>query len=136
MVKPCGSRGRVYGRFENPSSHRGGGNYFETHIHNSQGFAIGENITQNINVANDFGTAINQLLTGVERSTSLSMVEKITLTGEIKMLEQLGGVEKTDEVINAADAKITAITPVLSTTADLVSLGVVVIPIIKAAFGL
>jgi hypothetical protein len=52
------------------------------------------------------------------------------------MVHQLAHMEKTQEVIDTASTKIDSINSVVSSTADIVSLGVVVIPIVRAFFGL
>lgn len=127
------------GEVQNPSSNRTGGfNYFETHINNVQGgVAVGDGITQYISVNNNqFNDAINKLLLGVEDSTELSQVKKMTLAADIRTIQQLGEMEKTPDVMEAANSKIESVNSILSSTADMVSLGMVVIPIIRACFGI
>lgn len=124
---------------EDPSSNRTGSfNYFETHISQVQGgVAVGQGITQHITTTNNqFNEAINKLLLGVESSIDLSPVKKVGLVADIRTIQQLGEMEKKPEVIQEANSKIDSVTSVLSSTADLVSLGMVVIPIIRACFGI
>jgi len=124
---------------QNPSSNRMAGfNYFETHINNVHGgVAVGEAITQHITVNNNqFNEAINKLLFAVENSTELSPVKKIDVLSDIRTIQQLSQMEKTPEVLEVANSKIELVSSVLSSTADMVSLGMVVIPIIRACFGI
>jgi hypothetical protein len=94
------------------------------------------NTQTQIVIGSDFEQAIKKLLTGIEQSDSLPPLQKIRTRGDIQTLNELALMEKTPEVVKEADTRVTAIQSVLSTTADLVSLGMVVIPIIRAAFGL
>ncbi len=125
---------------ENPGGDRAAAVKYETHFHApfQGGFNQGPGGTQNIsiqNIKNEFDDAIYQLLSGVEGSTQLSPVQKMTLAGDIKTIQQLGQIEKTSEVTEAARSKIDAVNAVVSATADMVSLGMVVIPIVRAWFG-
>ena len=60
----------------------------------------------------------------------------MTLAGDIKTIQQLGQIEKTPEVLAAANSKIDTVSSVISSTADIVSLGMVIIPIIRTWFGI
>jgi hypothetical protein len=60
---------------------------------------------------------------------------KLQASGRIRMTTAVARVEKTPEIATEAESRIAGIQTVLSTTADLVSLGMVVIPILRAAFG-
>jgi hypothetical protein len=93
------------------------------------------NTQTTIVVGSDFEQAIRQLLAGIEQSQLLTPLQKIKARGDVQTVNDLAGVEKTPEVVAEADTRISAIQAVLSTTADLVSLGMVVIPILRAAFG-
>ena len=94
------------------------------------------NTQTNIVIGSDFEQAIKQLLTGIEQSQTLAPIQKIRTKGDIQTLNELALMEKTPEIIEEAETRVTAIQSVLSTTADLVSLGTVVIPIVRAAFGI
>jgi hypothetical protein len=122
---------------ENPGGDRAVGIKYETHFHRDfqGGYIQGPGGTQHIVIKNEFDNAIYKLLQGVETSTELSSVQKMTLAGDIKTVQQLGQIEKSSEVIEAANSKIEAVNSVLSSTADMVSLGMGVIPIIRAWFG-
>jgi Mn-dependent DtxR family transcriptional regulator len=98
----------------------------------------GTDFSQYVTVHNktEFDEAIDKLLKAVDTSKDISIVQKVTVTNDIKTLQQLGQVEQTPEVIEAASGKIEFINSVVSSTADLVSLGMVIIPIIRAFFGL
>ena len=108
------------------------------HIHNNYApVAQGSHFTQNVTqIVNEFESAIHNLQKAVEDSKELSTVQKMTLRNDIDMVQQLAQIEKTPEVIETASSKIEFINSVVSSTADMVSLGLVVIPIIKAFFGL
>lgn len=93
------------------------------------------NTQNNIVVSSDFERAIKQLLAGIEQSQSLSPLQKIRARADVQTVNDLARVEKTPEVVAEAESRIVGIQTVLSTTADLVSLGMVVIPILRAAFG-
>ena len=125
---------------ENPSGDRAVGVKYETHFHApfQGGFNQGPGGTQNINIQNiknELDDAIYRLLKGVEESTQLSPVQKMTLAADIKTIQQLGQMEQTPELLVAANSKIDAVSSVISSTADMVSLGMVIIPIVKAWFG-
>jgi hypothetical protein len=135
QLTPAGVR-----EVENPGGDRAVGVKYETHFHApfQGGFNQGPGGTQNIsiqNVKNEFDDAIDRLLSGVKGSAHLSPVQKMTLAGDITTIQQLGQIDKTPEVVEAARSKIDAVTAVLSSTADMVSLGMVVIPIVRAGFG-
>jgi hypothetical protein len=94
------------------------------------------NTQTSIVINSDFEQAIKQLLAGVEQSQALAPIQKLKTKGDIQTLNELALMEKTPEVIEEAETRVTAIQSVLSTTADLVSLGMVIIPIVRAAFGI
>jgi hypothetical protein len=125
---------------ENPGSERAGGTTNIKNIfHGSFQGGINQgsgNQTVNIqNIKNEFDDAIHKLLKGVENSDNLTPVQKMTVVGDIRTLQQLGELEKTPEVIEAANSKIEFVNSVISSTADMVSIGMVVIPIFRAWFG-
>ncbi len=78
---------------------------------------------------------IKQLLAGIEQSQSITPLQKIRVRGDVQTINDLARVEQTLEMIAEANTRIAGIQAVLSTTADLVSLGMVVIPILRATFG-
>jgi hypothetical protein len=136
QLTPAGVR-----EVENPPGDRHIGVKYETHFHApfQGGFNQGPGGTQHINIQNtknEFDDAIHKLLKAVEESARLSAVQKMTLAGDIRTVQQLGQMEQTPEVIETANSKIEFVNSVISSTADIVSLGVVVIPIIRAFFGL
>lgn len=115
------------------------GIHFTTNIHGDNYGGIqqgGQGNTQtNIVLSSDFEQAIKQLLDGIEQSQSLTPLQKIRARSDVQTINDLARVEKTPEVVEEANARIAGIQAVLSTTADLVSLGMVVIPILRATFG-
>jgi len=103
------------------------------------GFNQGPGGTQDINIQNStpaLDEAIHKLLTAVEQSSQLSAVQKMMLAGDLRTLQQLGQMEQNPEVIEAATSKIEFVNSVISSTADMVSIGMVVIPIIRSFFGI
>ena len=99
--------------------------------------AQGTNFTQNVTqVKHEVNDSIEKLLKAADDSTELSAIQKITLKSDINMVHQLAQMEKTPEIVETASTKIDAINQVLSSTADMVSLGMVVIPIIRAFFNI
>ena len=90
--------------------------------------------TNNVNVGSDFTDAINKLLDLVEAS-SLNPVQKINTKSDIKAIQELAALEKSPEVVEEANSKIEAVKEVISMTADMTSLGMVLIQILQAAFG-
>lgn len=93
------------------------------------------NTQTNIVVSSDFDQAIKRLLAGIEQSQSITPLQKIRVRGDVQTINDLARVEKTPEIVEEANTRIAGIQAVLSTTADLVSLGMVVIPILRATFG-
>ncbi len=115
--------------------------YFTTNIqgHNYGGIQQGgqnNNQTNVVNIAPQFEEAISRLLSEIEQSQSLTPIQKIKTKGDVQAIQELALIERTPDVIQEAGTRISAIQSVLSTTADMVSLGMVVIPIIRACFGL
>lgn len=95
----------------------------------------GQNNTQNIiqNVNPDFAKAINDLLNLVEHS-SLGSVHKIHMKADVQIIKDLADLEKSSEVLQLANSRIEAVKEVISMTADMTSLGMVLIPILQAVF--
>lgn len=132
QLTPAGVR-----EVENPGGDRAASVKYETHFHApfQGGYIQGPGGTQHVVIKNEFDDALYKLLQGVENSTQLTPVQKMILAGDVRTVQQLGQIEQTPEVIQAAKSKIDSVNSVLSSTADMVSLGTVVIPIIRAWFG-
>jgi uncharacterized protein YjbI with pentapeptide repeats len=122
---------------EKPTSH------FPANIYNNifnapvTGIQQGQNNIQNntVNLNTDFTKAIEQLLDLIEKS-SLNQVNKIKIKSDVQVIEQLASLEQTPEVLEAANSKIDAVKEVISMTADMTSLGMILLQIIQRAFGL
>jgi hypothetical protein len=119
---------------ENPTS------YFPANIYNTfnapvTGVLQGQNNiqhnTQNLNA--NFTIAIEKLLALVENS-SLTPLEKIKTKSNIQTIRDLAETEKSPEIIEEANSRIEAVKDVISMTADMTSLGMVLIQILQAAF--
>ena len=91
--------------------------------------------TNIVNVNSDFTQAIKKLLTLIDNS-SLNPVQKIHTKSDVQIIKDLADLERSPEVLNLANSKIEAVKEVISITADMTSLGMVLIPIIQAVFGL
>lgn len=129
-------------RFPNRSTQYFPANIINNYTVNVQGDNRGNiqqdgqgNTQTNIVIGSNFEQAIKQLLDGIEQSQSLTPLQKIRARSDIQTVNDLARVERTPEVVEEANTRIAGMQAVLSTTADLVSLGVVVIPILRAAFG-
>jgi hypothetical protein len=95
----------------------------------------GTNNTQ-INSSSDTANLehkINELIAAI-KSSSLSDYQKITTESHLQTIQKLTKVEITPEVTKEVESRIIAVKDVLSTTADLVSLGQIVLPIIGHFF--
>jgi hypothetical protein len=103
--------------------------------HNYGNAGVGSHFQQ-VQIKNEFNYAIDKLLRGVADSVNLTPVQKMTVVNDIKVLQQLSEMEKTPEVVEVANSKIEFVNSVISSTADIVSLGMILIPIIRAGFGL
>ena len=96
----------------------------------------GQNNTQSntVNLNSDFTKTVNDLLALIENS-SLSSIQKINAKSDVQIIKELADLDKTPEVVELANSKIEAVKEVISMTADMTSLGMVLIPILRAAFG-
>lgn len=83
--------------------------------------------------ASELEQKINELIEAV-KSSSLSEVQKISTESHLQTIQKLTKVEITPEVSQEVESRIVAIKDVLATTADLVSLGQVVLPMIAYFF--
>jgi hypothetical protein len=93
------------------------------------------NIQHNVTVNAEFATKINELLALVENS-NLTQVQKLKVANDIKTVQELAKLEATPEVIEEAGSRLTGVQSVISLSADLVSLGMPIIQMIRAFFGL
>jgi hypothetical protein len=100
------------------------------------GIQQGQNNTQNNiqNINPDFEKAIDELLSLIENS-SLNKLQKINAKSDVQLIRDLADLERSPEVIELANSKIEAVKEVISMTADMTSLGMVLIPVLQAAFG-
>lgn len=94
------------------------------------------NAAGNININNpqDFLEAIQSLLTLIENS-SLNTAQKINAKSDVQIIRDLADLDRSPEVVALANSKIEAVKEVISMTADMTSLGMVLIPVLHAAFG-
>lgn len=120
---------------EKPTDYFPANSYTNIFYGNVGGFQQGQNNTQNIsqNINPDFTKAITDLLTLIENS-SLNPAQKMNAKSDVQLIRDLADLEKTEDVKQLANSKIEAIKDVIATTADMTSLGMVVIPILHAMF--
>jgi len=94
----------------------------------------GQNNTQNVTVNAEFEAKISELLTLIENS-SLTQVQKLKAVHDIRAVHDLSRIEATPEVVDEARNRLEGVTSVISLSADLVSLGMPIIMILRAFFG-
>lgn len=109
--------------------------YTTTVENNYGGIQVGgQNNTQNINT--QFNAKIQELLNLIDVAQELSPVQKLKATNDIRAVHELSRLETTPEVQEEARGRIEGVTSVISLSADLVSLGIPIIQIIRAFFGI
>lgn len=95
----------------------------------------GQNNTQNVTINAEFESGVNELLALVQNS-SLTPVQKLKAVNDIRAVHELSRLETTTEVQEEAKSRIEGVTSVIGLSADLVSLGMPVVQILRAFFGL
>lgn len=95
----------------------------------------GEGNTQNVNINAEFEAKIKELSALVENS-SLTKVQKLKAVNDIRAIHELSRMETTLEVQQEASGRLDGVTSVISLSADLVSLGMPMIQILRAFFGI
>jgi hypothetical protein len=94
----------------------------------------GQNNTQNVLNA-QFNAKIQELLNLIDIAQELSPVQKLKANTDIKAIQELSKLETTPEVQEEARSRLDGIISVISMSADMVSLGMPIIQIIQAFFG-
>lgn len=95
----------------------------------------GQGNTQNVTINVKFEEKIKELFALVENS-SLTPVQKLKAVNDLRAVHELSRLETTPEVQEEARGRIEGVTSVISLSADLVSLGMPIIQIIRAFFGI
>lgn len=95
----------------------------------------GQGNIQNVNVNAQFDARLNELIALVENS-SLTTVQKLKAVNDIKTVSELSRLKTTSEVQEEARTRLEGVTSVISMSADLLSVGMPIIQIIRAFFGL
>jgi hypothetical protein len=95
----------------------------------------GQGNVQNVTVNAQFDAKLNELFALVENS-SLTPVQKLKAVNDINTVRELSRLETTPEVQEEARTRIEGVTSVISLSADLLSVGMPIIEIIRAFFGL
>lgn len=94
----------------------------------------GQGNVQNVNIDAEFEGKINELFALVENS-KLTPVQKLKAVNDIRAVHELSRLETTPEVQEEARTRLDGVTSVISLSADLVSLGMPIIQIMRAFFG-
>jgi hypothetical protein len=95
----------------------------------------GQNNTQSVSINAEFEAKIRELFALVENS-SLSPVQKLKAVNDIRTVHEFSRIETTPEVQEEVKTKLESLTSVISLSADLVTLGMPIILIIRNFFGI
>jgi hypothetical protein len=95
----------------------------------------GQGNTQNVTINAQFNAKIDELLNLIDVAQELSPVQKLKANTDIRYVQELSKLEPSAEVQEEAKSRLDGVTSVISLSADLVSLGMPIIQIIRAFFG-
>jgi len=95
----------------------------------------GQGNSQNVNVNAQFDARLNELIALVENS-SLTTVQKLKAVNDIKTVSELSRLKTTSEVQEETRTRLEGVTSVISMSADLLSVGMPIVQIIRALIGL
>lgn len=95
----------------------------------------GQNNTQNATINAQFNAKIQELLNLIDVTQELSPVQKLKAVNDIRTVHELSRLDTTQEVQEEVRSRLDNVTSVISLSADLVSLGMPIIQIIRAFFG-
>jgi hypothetical protein len=112
-----------------PSIHIGGHNFGAI----QQG---GQNNSQSVTINAQLNSTIEELLNRIDSATDLTAFQKLKASTDLRYVQDLTALEASEKNQEEARSKLNDITSILSTSADLVSLGIPTIQIIRAFFGL
>ena len=126
---------RAGGRFSAPNI------TYHTTIHGPNYGGIqqgGQGNTQNVSIQINqrFETKLQELLLLVEASTALTHVQRLKGANDIRAIQELSRIESTPEVIEEVRSRTGAVESIISLSADLTSIGMPIIQIIRAFFGI
>jgi hypothetical protein len=96
----------------------------------------GQSNSQSVTINTQLGAKIQELLTLIDGTTDLSALQKLKASTDLRYVQELIALEASEENKEEARSKLNDITSILSISADLVSLGIPTIQIIRAFFGL
>lgn len=111
---------------------------YTTNIHgpNYGGIQQGGKLNiQNVTIHAEFKAKISELLALVQRS-SLAPVQKLNAINDIRTVDELSTLEVSPEVVQEAKSRIDSVQSVISLSADLVSLGMPIVMVLRAFFGI
>jgi hypothetical protein len=96
----------------------------------------GQNNTQNVTINAQFNAKIQELLNLIDGAQELTPLQKLKASTDITYVQELSKLEASKEVQEEARSRLDGVTSVISLSADLVSLGIPIIQIIRAFFGI
>jgi len=95
----------------------------------------GHGNVQNVVVNVQLNAKIDELLQLIEQSSDLGALEKLKAGSDLRYLKELSALEETNETREAARTRLDDVTSIISLSADLVSLGMPILQMIRALFG-
>jgi len=95
----------------------------------------GHGNVQNVVVNLQLNAKIEELLQLIEQNNDLGALEKLKARSDLRYLKELSALEETNETREAARTRLDDVTSIISLSADLVSLGMPILQIIRALFG-
>jgi hypothetical protein len=95
----------------------------------------GQGNVQNVVVNVQLNAKIEELVQLIEQSDDLGALKKLKACSDLRYLQGLGALEESNETREAARIRLDDITSIISLSADLVSLGMPILQIIRALFG-
>lgn len=96
----------------------------------------GQNNLQMVSIDTQVNAKIEELLTRIDGATDLTALQKLKSRSDLRYVQELTTLESGVETRDAARSKLDDLTAVISLSADLVALGIPIIQIIRASFGL
>lgn len=112
--------------------------HYDIHIEGHNFGAIlqgGQNNTQNITIHAEFSAKIQELLNLIDATQELTPVQKLKTSTDIRYVQELSKLEPSNEVQDEAKSRLDGVTSVISLSADLISLGMPIIQILRGFFG-
>lgn len=113
--------------------------HYNIHIDGDNFGAIqqgGKNNSQSVNINTQLNVRIQELFGLIDGATDLTALQKLKASTDLRYIQELAKLPASEENQEQARSKLDDITSILSVSADLVSLGIPIIQIVRAFFGL